>query len=94
MLVFKGLPEPTHSSQLQADMCKCNNCRQEFKVEDCDVDTGTHDGWEMPEYTIHFCPVCDDEVMDNYFLSRPQYLKWMSMLLQERRDAKKVQSFG
>lgn len=55
----------------QPDLCSCDTCDVTFKVSDCEADHGHHDGWEMPPYTQHLCPNCEDGVMEDYFYSNP-----------------------
>ena len=88
MLILGEPKPPTRSKDVQADMCKCNKCMKEFKVSDCDTDTDTHDGWEMPAYTIHFCPECPNEEIDNYFLSGDLFVTWTELNIKERQAAR------
>lgn len=54
------------------DLCCCSNCQITFKVSDCEADFGHHDGWEMPPYTVHICPNCEDGgSIDDYWYSNP-----------------------
>ena len=53
------------------DMCKCGNCNNTFKVDDCETEYDHHDGWEMPAYTEILCPVCEDGgCIDDFFFSK------------------------
>lgn len=52
------------------DICKCISCGEVSKVSDCEADFGNHNGWELPPYTIHLCPMCPDGQMDDYFYSK------------------------
>lgn len=61
-------------STVKFDMCKCIECGEVSKVSDCGSDFGNHNGWELPPYTIHYCPKCPDGEMDDYFYS-PEKLK-------------------
>ena len=55
---------------LKPDMCTCTSCEKTFKVADTIFDFDHHDGWEMPAYTIHECPECDDGgLIENYHFS-------------------------
>ena len=52
------------------DMCRCSTCHGKFKVSDCEADFGNHNGWELPPYTLHLCPNCEDGgSIDDYFYS-------------------------
>lgn len=52
------------------DLCKCGNCHTEFKVKDCELDYGHHNGWEMPAYSEVICSVCDDGgCIDDFYYS-------------------------
>lgn len=42
------------------NMCKCSNCGNTFRVDDCEQDHDHHDGWEMPSYTEILCKICPD----------------------------------
>ena len=80
---------PKHSSDIKPDLCRCESCRQAFKITDCIPDTDHHDGWELPQYTIDRCPSCEDGVMTDYSFSRPLRLKWEAMVLKEKRNEEK-----
>ena len=82
-LTFKGFPEPKHSSEVKADLCKCGSCGKTFKVSECPTET-ERDGWENPSYQIHECPECrDGGDINDYFTSPERLALWDKLKEQE-----------
>jgi len=57
------------------DTCRCGSCKTEMPVDSALQDYGNHDGWELPAYTIHLCPLCDGDI-DDYWPSWESHFKW------------------
>ena len=47
------------------DMIECNHCSVHNAVVDCEWYM-EQDGWEMPEYKVHICPVCGSDDLEYY----------------------------
>lgn len=78
--------EPKLSTDIKPDMCKCQTCGNKYKISECIPDTGHHDGWEYPSYTIHLCPKCEDGGdVNDYFLSDELTKLWEDMCDKEER---------
>lgn len=62
------------------DMCGCSQCGWKGKVSDCQTEWES-DGWEMPSYQVHICPVCEDGgCIDDYFFSEEMYKEYLEYL--------------
>jgi len=41
------------------DIAICSECNGRFPVDKCDSEM-VSEGWENPEYLVHYCPNCED----------------------------------
>lgn len=50
------------------EFAKCGDCGGTFKAKELSSDYDHHNGWELPAYEQHICPVCPDGGnIDDYF---------------------------
>lgn len=48
------------------NMAKCWGCKWEGHVAECETET-EQEGWEMPSYTVHLCPKCNEDIEDYFY---------------------------
>ena len=64
-------PRPPY--KIGPDECSCSNCGWNGKVTDCE-EGWESEGWEYPDYRVHYCPVCPDGgCVDDYWYSEHEW---------------------
>ena len=70
-LLLDSMNRQHRSAEEGPDMCKCSVCKKSMKVSEATPDYDHHDGFELPPYTIHSCPTCEDGgLIEDYFYSK------------------------
>ena len=68
--------EPEDSNEIICDMCSCEECGWEGKVDDCEKEW-EQEGWEYPRYQVVLCPKCEDGgVISDFWPSDEQLKIW------------------
>jgi len=57
------------------DMATCCECGFTGKVIEFHAEIES-EGWEYPDYTVHYCPKCEDGVAEDYFPSEESLARW------------------
>jgi len=56
------------------DFCWCSECDWEGKVTEARYEW-EQESWEMSEYKIFFCPICDADIYDTFSYTKEKYNK-------------------
>lgn len=69
----------------ELDMGTCCECGFSGKVS-AFIAEMEQDGWENPEYLVHWCPKCEDGAIDDYFPSEESLARWNKVNREEAHD--------
>ncbi len=78
-ITIKAEPVPACDwDNLKHDMCSCSECGWQGPVSSCTLEHD-QDGWEMPVYHYHVCPVCElsgeHGMIDSYWNSMLEFFE-------------------